>query len=66
LELRELRLSPDIAGFEYQYQVCSKSFLGICTKKERKKDLYDLTKPEVRKQLIDMGFLARVMVQGKP
>jgi hypothetical protein len=25
-----------------------------------KKDIYDLTKPDVRKQLIDIGFVAKV------
>jgi len=60
LELRTLRLSKDIAGFEYQYEVCIKKFLGICTKKEIKKDLYDLNDLAIRKQLIDMGFVARV------
>lgn len=60
LELRTLRLSPDLAGFEYQYEICVKKFLGICTRREMKKEVYDLTNPETRKQLISMGFVARV------
>ncbi len=60
LENRTLRISPDIAGLEYQYWVCVKRFLGICTRTEMKKELYDLTDIAVRKKLIDMGFVARV------
>lgn len=60
LENRTLRLSPDIAGFEYQYVVCAKKFLGMCVRKEMKKDLYDLNDVEVRKKLLNMGFVARV------
>lgn len=60
LELRTLRISKEIAGFEYQYEICVKKFLGICTKKQMKKEFYDLNDPVIRKQLIDMGFVARV------
>lgn len=60
LENRTLRISPDFAGFEYQYKVCVSKFLGICTKKEMKVDKYDLTDPEMRKKLLDMGFVLKV------
>jgi hypothetical protein len=60
LEQRTLFLSSEIAGFFYDYEVCAKKFLGICVKKEIKRDLYDLNDPAVRKQLIDMGFVAYV------
>ena len=60
LENRTLRLSLDVPGFEYQYEVCAAHFLGICTKHEMKKEIYDLRDPEMRKKLIDMGFVARV------
>lgn len=60
LELRTLRLSLEIPGFEYQYEVCVKKILGICTKSEMKKEVYDLRDAEVRKQLVAMGFVARV------
>jgi hypothetical protein len=60
LELRTLRLSRDFAGFEYRYEVCRKTFLGACVKKEWVVDKYDLTDPKVRAQLVDMGFVARV------
>lgn len=60
LENRTLRISPDIAGFEYQYEVCAKKFLGMCTKTAMHKDVYDLTDSAVRRRLIDMGFVAQV------
>lgn len=60
LELRTLRISPDLPGFEYQYEVCHKRLLGICTKWVMQRDTYDLTNPEVRSQLIHMGFVATV------
>lgn len=60
LENRTLRLSADIPGFEYQYEICAKRFLGICTKHQMTKETYDLTDPEIRKKLINMGFIARV------
>jgi hypothetical protein len=60
---RTLRLSPDLAGFEYQYEVCVKKFLGICRKKEMKKDFYDLNDLAMRTKLINMGFVLRVRSQ---
>lgn len=59
LEQRTLRISPDSASLEYQYEVCIKHKV-ICWKKGMKKDVYNLADPVVRKQLIDMGFVARV------
>lgn len=64
LENRTLRVSPDIAGFEYQYYVCSKKFIGICVKQIIQKDLYDLTNVAVRNQLISIGFVG--VVREKP
>lgn len=63
LENRTLRLSPDFAGFEYQYEdpsACDKYVLFVCVHHPMKKDTYDITKPEIRKQLIDMGFVLKV------
>lgn len=60
LSQRTLRIDPNAAGFIYQYERCLKKFLGICTKKGMQVDKYDLTRPDVRKQLIDMGFVAKV------
>jgi len=37
-----------------------KKVLGICIKTAMKMDAYDLTDPVVRKQLIDMNFVATV------
>lgn len=60
LENRTLRIAKDFAGFEYQFETCLSEFVGICLKKEMKKDVYDLNDPAVRQKLIDMGFVARV------
>jgi hypothetical protein len=60
LENRTLDLAEDVAGLQYQYKVCVKKFLGICTKHEMKRDVYDLSNPEVRRQLIDMSFACKV------
>ena len=59
LELRTLRISPSIAGFEYQYLVCVKQFM-FCWDYEMKREYYDLNNLEVRKKLIDMGFVGTV------
>lgn len=58
LEDRRLYLKPDAPALFYEYEICVKKFLGICTKKAWHVDVYDLTDPEVRKQLIDVGFTA--------
>lgn len=61
LENRTLRLSSDIAGFEYQWQVCKRTGLfGKCKEYEMKKETYDLNNIEMRRKLIDMGFVAKV------
>lgn len=44
----------------YHQEECVRKALGICWKYETKKYSYDLTNKEVRKQLIDMGFVAKV------
>lgn len=59
LEQRTLAIAPDLAGFEYQYEVCVSHFLW-CHKKEMRRDTYDLADPEMRKKLILMGFVAKV------
>lgn len=65
LSNRTLRISDSIPGFTYQYKVCVKKLIGFCTKHEMHIDVYDLRDPVVRKQLIDMGFVARVKEQIK-
>lgn len=65
LSNRTLRISESIPGFTYQYKVCAKKFIGFCTEHKMQIDVYDLRDPMVRKQLIDMGFVARVKEQIK-
>jgi hypothetical protein len=57
---RTLRISLDLPGFEYQYEICIKKFLGVCVKHAMTKDIYDLRDEAIRKKLIDMGFVAKV------
>jgi hypothetical protein len=66
LENRTLRISSDKPSFEYQYQVCTKTVLGRCTRAEFKKDLYDLNDPVIRQRLIDMGFVLKVREKLQP
>ena len=54
-------MSRSQAGLEFQYEVCIKKFLGICTKHEMKRDFYDFNDPVVRNQLATMPFVCRVL-----
>jgi hypothetical protein len=58
IEDRKLRFHPDQPALFYQWKECVKKVLGICTKKEMKREFYDLTDPAVRRRIIDMGFTA--------
>jgi hypothetical protein len=60
LEHRTLRISPEVPGFEYQYEICLKKILGICTKRGMKREFYDLRDENLKQKLIDMGFVAKV------
>lgn len=60
LKQRTLRLSLETVSLEYKYEVCNKKLIGICVSKKWVIDYYDLTKKEVRKELIDMGFVFKV------
>lgn len=60
LENRTLRISENAATLEYQDRVCVKRILGVCSKREIKKEIYDLNDPSVRKMLIQTGFVVRV------
>jgi hypothetical protein len=60
LELRVLRFSKDAPELLYQYPICVKKFLGVCTREEMKVERFDLTDPAVRSMLVDTGFVARV------
>lgn len=67
LQLRTLRISTKVPGFEYQYEVCVKEGLfGNCRQKEMRIEYYDLTVPEVRDKLINMGFVAKVREKVLP
>lgn len=60
LAQRTLRLSRDAPVLEYQYQACVQKFLGLCTKSEMHKDVYDLRDDATRRQLVDMNFVLKV------
>jgi hypothetical protein len=57
LEQQKLRPSIDRAGFQFDYQVCVKKFLGVCVKREMHRDFWDWTDPKVRQKFSDMGFV---------
>lgn len=63
LSKRTLRINRDKAGFVYSYWSCVKKIV-FCVKQELKTEQYDLTNPQVRNQLADMGFVA--IVRDKP
>lgn len=59
LSKRTLRLNRDKPEFIYSYWKCVKKIV-FCVKQELHTDHYDLTNPDVRKQLADMGFVGIV------
>jgi hypothetical protein len=67
LENRTLRISEGAPGLEYQWRECvRKGLFGGCREWATRKELYDLTVPEVRAKLINMGFVARVREKALP
>jgi hypothetical protein len=56
LAQRTLYLSDEKPVLFYNYEVCVSRFI-VCTKKEIKREYYDLNDVAVRKQLIAMGFV---------
>lgn len=61
LENRTLILSKTVPGFEYSWRECvKKNLFGRCTRLERRVEYYDLTIPEVREKLSNMGFVGKV------
>lgn len=61
LENRSLRISADIAGFEYRYEVCTgTNIFGGCKGTKWVTETYDLTDMDTRKMLIHMGFVGKV------
>jgi len=59
LKDRTLRISLEGPRLEYQYMKCASKFLW-CTKYELVRETWDLTKADVRSQLVHMGFVVRV------
>jgi hypothetical protein len=57
LTMRTLRIHPNLNEFYYQYEICTKKFLGTCLKKELTQDHYEFSNKEKMKQLKDMGFV---------
>jgi hypothetical protein len=61
LDQRTLRLSLIKIGFaEYEYDVCDKLVLGICFKKHKQVDYYNLSDPAVVKDFVARGFVLKV------
>ncbi len=59
LDHRTLRLSKTDPRLEYQFRVCTKKFLGMCTATEMKVEHWDLRDPQVREMLINKGFVMK-------
>jgi len=55
LENRTLRISEDLTGFEYQYEICAKRII-FCVKKQMKIDKYPFSNKEVMNALKEKGF----------
>lgn len=66
LEKRTLWFHPDKPAMFYNYKKCVKSGIFGCRKEEIITEYYDLTDPVVRKQLIDVGFVAKVREVVQP
>lgn len=67
LENRTLALSKTVPGFEYSWRECvKKNLFGRCTKLERRTEFYDLSVPEIREKLINMGFIGKVREKVLP
>lgn len=61
LENRTLRISSNLAGFEYRYKEClKKGLFGKCKEEKWTVEEYDLTNVTVREKLINMGFVLKV------
>jgi hypothetical protein len=54
---RTLEIAADFPGTYYQWKRCTKHFLWKCTEFEFVRETDDWTKPEVRKELIDQGYV---------
>lgn len=61
LRNRLLEISPDRPALQYQYKVCTKKVLFLCTEEKMQVEYYDLTDEAVRKQLRAVGFFAKTL-----
>ena len=59
LELRTLRINPDLSGFKY----CTRSRSSIFDSWKQKCDLYPFTDKVMMKTLLDKGFVLKVRVK---
>jgi hypothetical protein len=59
LDSRTLRICPDFSGFCYQYPVCNKRFLGICTSERMYVEKIDFSDKEKIKELYDKRFVLK-------
>lgn len=62
LESRTLDICEDLSGFCYQYNKCTKKFLGVCTKSEIATEKIEVQFKDQQKarQLFDMNFILKV------
>lgn len=59
--LRTYLVDPNGPGLHYPYKMCIKyGWFGKCKEEKRVDEQYDFTKPEVRKEFIDMNVVCRV------
>lgn len=63
LELRTLRINPDLSGFKYCAKVPAKKLLGIVLKWKMECDTYAFTDKVTMKVLLDKGFVLKVRVK---
>jgi hypothetical protein len=59
LELRTLRINPDLSGFKY----CWRTKKHVFAKWKQECELYPFTDKEKMKSLLDMGFVLKVRVK---
>lgn len=62
LESRKYDILENCSGFSWQYRVCTKKFLGFCTKREIRAEIIQAEfKDKVEcKKLYDMNFILQI------
>lgn len=59
--LRTYLIDPNAPGLRYPYKMCVKyGWFGKCKEEKYVDEKYDFTKPEVRKEFIDMNVVCKV------